>query len=410
MAADHNYGSEAVAVATAVTGEAWRDSRDFADAEFAESKAAQFEPTKLFVHADRILNWVRGELPAPVTLELDLTLVCNDRCPYCPHGFAHQGRCLELDSIGRILDEAASLGIRGLTVTGGGEPLMHPKFRDIVRLIRTYPFAAGIITNGGRINSETASEMVATFQWIRVSLDAASEASFQRIRGRRGMAERLKRISLLAAARQEVYGSDCELGASFLTCSQTADEIVEAAQIAQDLGFDYIQFKPMVNWVGVNKHASPLMDQDGVFGEVELATRLQSQAFKVLVSSHRYEAEMRGVRRSYSAFHCAWFIAAVGPNASGSEIMPTLYLDCSSKYVPLWTIGEFRSLEDILRSARRRHIISIASCESYCVPSEKHAVYNTLLEKMLLRSQSGALSQDEIRAWSPRNVRHPYSL
>ena len=269
MAVDHTSRNQTGTVVTDDLGDVWPDSNGFADAMGIDSNAAQFEPTKLFVHADRIRDWLRGELPAPVTLELDLTLVCNDRCPYCPHGFAHQGRCLDLDSIGRILDEAASLGIQGLTVTGGGEPLMHPKFRDVMRLIRTYPFAAGVITNGGRIDSEIASEMIATFQWIRVSLDAASEASFQRIRGRRGMAERLKRISLLAPARQEVYGSDCELGASFLTCSQTADEIVEAAQIAQDLGFDYIQFKPMVNWVGVNKHASPLMDQNGVFAEVE---------------------------------------------------------------------------------------------------------------------------------------------
>jgi hypothetical protein len=43
---------------------------------FARAKhfAAQFEPTKLFLHADRIHDWLEGKMPIPITLELDLTL------------------------------------------------------------------------------------------------------------------------------------------------------------------------------------------------------------------------------------------------------------------------------------------------------------------------------------------------
>jgi hypothetical protein len=46
------------------------------DMGFARAKhfAAQFEPTKLFLHADRIHDWLEGKMPIPITLELDLTL------------------------------------------------------------------------------------------------------------------------------------------------------------------------------------------------------------------------------------------------------------------------------------------------------------------------------------------------
>jgi MoaA/NifB/PqqE/SkfB family radical SAM enzyme len=383
-----------------------------ASAPFDEVKplASQFEPTKLFLHADRICDWLRGKLPAPITLELDLTLSCNDKCPYCPHGFAHQGRYLELESIHQILDEAAGLGIRGLTITGGGEPLMHPRIADVMRLVRRYGLSAGIITNAGRVTAEIADELVASCQWIRVSLDAATESTFQRVRGHRGMAHRLERISVLADAKRRNRRNDCEIGSSFLTCSETAGEIVEAAHLSRAIGFDYIQFKPMVRWLGINKHRSPLMSQDGVIPALETAAKLQDETFKVLVTRHRYEAELSGAPRSYSAFHCGWFIVAVGPNASGERVLPTLYLDCSSKYVPLWTIGEFDSLEKILRSDRRRQIIASASSDSYCIQSEKHAVYNALLDSVLRRHQQRPLSAREIRSLSPPDVKHPYSV
>jgi hypothetical protein len=379
---------------------------------FAGAKhfAAQFEPTKFFLHADRIRDWLEGKMPMPITLELDLTLSCNDKCPFCPHAFAHQGRYLDLDSIRRVLDDAARLGIRGLTITGGGEPLMHPQVLDILRLIRAYPFSAGIITNAGRVNAELADELVATFNWIRVSLDAATEESFQRVRGRRGMAHRMERISLLVDAKRRRQRNDCEIGSSFLTCSEVAGEIVEAAYLSRAIGFDYIQFKPMVRWLGINKHRSPLMSQDGVVPALETATKLQGETFKVLITRHRYEAELSGVPRSYSAFHCAWFIVAVGPNTSGEKALPTLYLDCSTKYVPQWTIGEFDSLEDILRSDRRRQIIASASSDSYCIQSEKHAVYNTLLDSVLRRYRQRPLSFSEIRSLSQLDVKHPCSL
>jgi MoaA/NifB/PqqE/SkfB family radical SAM enzyme len=78
-----------------------------------------------------------------------------------------------------VLDDAAQFGIRGLTITGGGEPLMHPQVLDIVRLIRRYPFSAGIITNAGRMQAELADELVATFNWIRVSFRLREDSSYE---------------------------------------------------------------------------------------------------------------------------------------------------------------------------------------------------------------------------------------
>jgi organic radical activating enzyme len=370
----------------------------------------QFEPGKLFFHADRVMHWLQGELITPVTLELDLTLACNDRCPYCPHLFAHGSRHLQLDSIRRVLDEAAQLGIPGLTVTGGGEPLMHPKFSEVLGVIRDYPFSAGIITNGGLLTEEIASQMASTFDWIRVSLDAVSEARFRQVRGHGGVEARVQRLALLPKARKAIVRKQCELGVSFLTYSETREEILPAARLVRQLGFDYLQVKPMVDWSSQNKHGSLLRNQDGVISAIDVALNVQDAHFDVFVSRHRYEPEILGHSRYYSAFHCAWFVLAVGPSVSGVQSNPTLYLDCSSKYLPAWTIGEFSNMREILRSRERKDKIAKASSTTYCIPSEKHAIYNTLLEKMSQRSRIRSLTLQDIEACSPKNITHPYSI
>src|SRR5260221_14130153 len=92
---------------------------------------AQFDASKLLWHTEALNSWLKGSLVSPVTLELDVSLVCNDRCPTCVHGFAHGGRFLSMQHIAEILAEASDLGVRGLTLSGGGEPLGHP---DIGRI------------------------------------------------------------------------------------------------------------------------------------------------------------------------------------------------------------------------------------------------------------------------------------
>jgi hypothetical protein len=160
----------------------------------------------------------------------------------------------------------------------------------------------------------------------------------------------------------------------------------------------------------MNKHQSPLMSQAGVIQALETAAEVQDETFKVLVTSHRYAAGLSVADRSYSAFHSAWLIAAVGPSTSGDSIRPTLYLDCSSKYVPFWTIGEFDSLEEIIRSDRRKQVIVFASSDSYCIQSEKHAVYNALLESVLRRHRQRPMSTDDLRALSKPGIKHPCSI
>ena len=106
----------------------------------------------------------------------------------------------------------------------------------------------------------------------------------------------------------------------------------------------------------------------------------------------------------------AWFIIAVGPSIDGPDVLPTLYLDCSSKYFQKWTIGKFKSLSKILNSKARKKMISSANSKMFCVPSDRHAFSNDMLEEILKKYQSNPVFTDQIRRLVPDHVKHPYNL
>lgn len=374
------------------------------------SDDGQFEASKLLAHTTALQAWLDGAPLAPVTLEMDVSLACNDRCPRCVHAFAHSKRFLRLDNIKAILSEAADLGVKGLTISGGGEPLCHPAITEILAAIRESPLAAGLITNGGLVrNAELADDLVTTFQWIRVSLDAATERQFRFVRGVKGLDRRLeclKRLTDARSARQRT----CDLGVSFLTSASMVSDIPAVAEIVRDLGFDYVQFKPKISWSQDQHHRSTGLSQSGVFEAIHEALSFESESFRVLMSGKKYASEALGQGVAYSEFHSAWFVASIGPSTVGPDVRPTLYLDCSAKYLPRWTIAEFNSLRQVLLSDARRDMIERTSSNEYCIPPEKHAAYNTQLEALRTRHARVPLTERELLGLAPRAAKHPFSL
>jgi MoaA/NifB/PqqE/SkfB family radical SAM enzyme len=373
-------------------------------------KKHQFRPHKLFANTAWVQRFLNRESQPPITLELDPTLSCNDKCPFCVHGWALQGRELSVSQIDRILGEAEALGIPGLTITGGGDPLMHTRIFDVLDCIRGRKFESGLYTNGGPLQRPGLAEaVVSAFTWIRISIDSGSEENFRIIRGHGGYQKRMQCLEKLAEARRKT-GSRAMIGASFLTSERVANDIVQATRDVKNAGLDYIQFKPMIKWnLATHHHRSPSMNQKGVFQAIHDASQLASDTFRVIGSPTKYEAEALGEPRVYSQYHAGWVVAAVAPNLKG-EIMPTLYLECSVKYQERWAMGEFSSLSGILASRERERMIRETSSDVYCVFPEKGATYSHMLDAVLRRHEQRPLSAEEIGVLAPEVVEHPFSL
>ena len=103
-------------------------------------------------------NWVR------------LTYDCNDRCIFCLDSRAHDGEMRDADEVKRQILEGRRRGATRL-ILSGGEPTIHPRFVDFVRL--------GRLAGYPRIQTVTNGRLFAYREFLTRALDEGlSEITF----------------------------------------------------------------------------------------------------------------------------------------------------------------------------------------------------------------------------------------
>lgn len=81
-----------------------------------------------------------------LSANIEITSECNFRCNHCYNENVERGY-MSLNSFGCIIKELRSLGCVYLTITGG-EPLLHPQFREIYKKAYEAGFIITLFTNG----------------------------------------------------------------------------------------------------------------------------------------------------------------------------------------------------------------------------------------------------------------------
>jgi AdoMet-dependent heme synthase len=97
------------------------------------------------------------DLGVPISVHMDLTYRCNERCVHCYLDHDDRGEMTTAEIKG-ILDQLAEAGVFFLTLSGG-EPLMRKDFFDIVAYARSLMFNVKVKTNGLLIGQKEAQRL-----------------------------------------------------------------------------------------------------------------------------------------------------------------------------------------------------------------------------------------------------------
>ena len=124
-------------------------------------------------------------------LRISVTDRCNLRCTYCMPAevlFLPREELLSYEEITRVAGVAAELGVRTIRLTGG-EPLVRRNVADLVAMLVALPGIeeVSLTTNGLLLVEQAAALRAAGLRRLNVSLDALTEAAFERITRRRGL-------------------------------------------------------------------------------------------------------------------------------------------------------------------------------------------------------------------------------
>lgn len=212
---------------------------------------------KVFHHPHRLAMIKAGGVPPPVNVEIDLTNRCSLGCEWCHFGYTHTrgllagkrekpdgaiagGDVMETRLARKILTDLSLAGVNSVTWTGGGEPTLHPEFDMITS---ANPLEQGIYTHGGHISPERAAMMKERFMWVYVSLDCPDRTSYRQSKG----VDYFDRATAGIRNLVEAKGT-ATIGVGFLISSENWRTIDAMVALGHELGADYIQFRPAVQY------------------------------------------------------------------------------------------------------------------------------------------------------------------
>ena len=139
----------------------------------------------------------------PIACTLELTPLCNFDCRMCyvrlsGEELRGRGRLLSGSEWLRIAEEMKTAGVLFVLLTGG-EPLLHPDFREIYRGLISMGMIVSVNTNGSLIDEEWADFFAENRpRRVNITLYGADEATYEKLCRAKGQFEKVMRgIKLL---------------------------------------------------------------------------------------------------------------------------------------------------------------------------------------------------------------------
>lgn len=177
----------------------------------------------------------------PYYMVIDPTNVCNLKCPLCPTWQDTKSRPkgrMRIGTFRKLLDETGPY-LFAVNLCNWGEPLLNPDLPSMIRYAKHYNTVTGLSTNLNYLPDETARELVESgTDIIIVSLDGATQESYERYRKDGNLQEVLRNIEKLNAYR----GNDQDFPLliwQFLVNRYNEAEIGKARDMAAQLGMQF---------------------------------------------------------------------------------------------------------------------------------------------------------------------------
>ena len=201
---------------------------------------------KLIYHVPRVNDWLNGKLVYPIYMEISPAGACNHRCTFCALDFmAYQKRYLDAPLLMERLSEMGRLGLKSIMYGGEGEPLMHGQIAEIINHTKKSGIAPALTTNAVLLTESISEKILGTMEWMKVSIGAATKETYAKIhRTRQDDFDIVIRNLASAAKIRQKNGYKCTLGMQILLIPENKDEVVSLANLARDIGMDYLVVKP----------------------------------------------------------------------------------------------------------------------------------------------------------------------
>ena len=193
----------------------------------------------------------------PIHIQLEHTTYCNMNCKSCERSkFITHPQHLSLETFQRIL---AQIHPKKITLGGVGEPFMHPKIFEIIRLAKADGCSINTTTNGTLLTQERSEQIVKSgIDLIKVSIDSASRETYLNVRGSDNFLKIVDGIRALTEAKKRLGSDTPYIRFNYVMFKDNYHDIANIVELADRLGVNAIYFQPL-DLVGIEERKDLLV-------------------------------------------------------------------------------------------------------------------------------------------------------
>lgn len=341
-----------------------------------KAPAQVYSNLKALAFPDRLQALRERRLAAPVNVRIKPINHCNHDCWYCAYrvGNLQLGQDIDLkdqiprDKMMEIVEDLLAMGVRAVTFSGGGEPLLYKPLAECIERLAAGGIRIGALTNGSALKGRVAEAFAEHGTWVRVSIDGWDGPSYAEARRVPEDAFDKLLANLTAFAARD---SRCTLGASIIIGERNHAHLYELCRKLKECGLKQIKLAGVITSNdGAENNTYHLRFHDRVEEEIARAETLNGDGFRVV---NHYHLVAERFQRRYHFCPTIQFTPVIGADC--------MVYTCQDKaYTKGGTLGSIRerSFREFWFSAENRArafaVDPAVDCPHNCASHEKNVL------------------------------------
>lgn len=225
-------------------------------------KYGSFKKLKNFLHNSLELKSRKTFLNSkPYILKIEPTNFCNLNCLFCDGRLSSRKRgFMDFNKYKSLIDNCADY-VYLLSLHIWGESLLHKEIVKIIEYAHAKKIGTILSSNLNHLDEKLAKELIHSgLDILVISLDGASQESYQRYRKKGSFDTAIKNIGQLVKIKKENNKKSPLIELQCLVMKHNEHELEKLKNLSKKLGTDYIKFTPFyvyddkyLDWLPTNK-------------------------------------------------------------------------------------------------------------------------------------------------------------
>jgi len=203
----------------------------------------------------RIVEWSKGTPQGPISIHLDTTNRCNQKCRFCwqrshkRSGLVNIKNELSEKKLLQIVREAAGLGVKEWLISGGGEPLVRTDTTvAVMKEIKKHSMLGDMITNGTIMDDNHIADIVESgWDIIRFSINATTANEHDFLVDLEGAFDKvIANIKKINEMKRESGNNKPEIGFNTVINSKNYSQFPEIIELLHKLGGTLINVQTVI--------------------------------------------------------------------------------------------------------------------------------------------------------------------